>query len=116
MWGFIHKVTVCHVINHNRCQRLTRKMFSNPDGEGEDEPSEFGDAGPRADERLADRSLLLYVYQRIDEFCQRIFYLLFVEDRGYDDTADALGITTNNLRVRLSRCRAKAKALRAEAI
>jgi RNA polymerase sigma factor (sigma-70 family) len=117
-WGLVHKVTVCHVINCNRRVEKTRGVFE-PNATEDTNADRVADAPARSaphDEDVDNRNLFLYVYQRIEETCQRIFYLLFLEEKTYPEAARELDISEGNLRVRLKRCRDKATALRAEAV
>ena len=118
VWGFIRKVTICHVIDHNRRHQVQRTIFDDAFDETDraSEPSDHGGAGLPHPEDFIDRELFLYVYQRIGDVCRRLFYALFITGLSYAETSTELGTTEGNLRVRLKRCRDKALALRDEAL
>jgi len=124
LWGLIRRVTVCHVIDHNRRHQLSRTIFNNPGGDDGAERSEpapdtpEGAADPAAglDDRIADQELFVYVFQRMGQACQQLFRALFLEERSFEEAADEMGISRGNLRVRLKRCRDRAIALRDQAL
>jgi RNA polymerase sigma-70 factor (ECF subfamily) len=64
------------------------------------------DAGPDADERAA-------LYQAIDQLSEvdKAFVLLYLEDRPYEEMAEILGITQNNVRVKMHRVQEKLRQL-----
>lgn len=116
-WGLVRKITVCHVINHNRRLQTRRAVFEEPSGGGSqgDWLTEQPSAASPHSEDLVNRELFLYIYQRISEVCRRLFYLLFIKNLTYQEAASELDISEGNLRVRLKRCREKAVLLRDEA-
>ena len=64
------------------------------------------DAGPDAD----DRAVLYHAIGRLSEV-DKAFVLLYLEDRPYDEMADILGITPNNVRVKMHRVQEKLRSL-----
>ncbi|WP_216689905.1 RNA polymerase sigma factor [Hymenobacter siberiensis] len=60
------------------------------------------DSGPDAD----DRAALYRAIGRLSEV-DKAFVLLYLEDRSYDEIADILGITQNNVRVKMHRVQEK---------
>ncbi|WP_216726686.1 RNA polymerase sigma factor [Hymenobacter siberiensis] len=60
------------------------------------------DSGPDAD----DRAALYRAIGRLSEV-DKAFVLLYLEDRSYDEMADILGITQNNVRVKMHRVQEK---------
>ena len=56
---------------------------------------------------------LVYVFQKLPEACREIWRRLYSEGAPTEDVASALGISVNNLRVRVHRCLRKAQELRA---
>jgi len=64
------------------------------------------DSGPDAD----DRAALYRAIGRLSEV-DKAFVLLYLEDRSYDEMADILGITQNNVRVKMHRVQEKLRAL-----
>ena len=64
------------------------------------------DAGPDAD----DRATLYRAIARLSEV-DKAFVLLYLEDRPYDEMADILGITQNNVRVKMHRVQEKLRSL-----
>ncbi|MDH3197464.1 MAG: hypothetical protein OEO21_04410 [Candidatus Krumholzibacteria bacterium] len=124
LWGLVRRVTICHMIDHNRRHQLSRTIFSHP---GDDPGAERAEAAPNTpegaadpaaglDERLADQELFAYVFQRLGQACQQLFRALFLEERTFEEAADEIGIARANLRVRLKRCRDRAVALRDQAL
>ena len=63
------------------------------------------DAGPDAD----DRATLYRAIARLSEV-DKAFVLLYLEDRPYDEMADILGITQNNVRVKMHRVQEKLRS------
>lgn len=63
------------------------------------------DTGPDADDRAA-------LYRAIDRLSKvdKAFVLLYLEDRPYDEMADILGITQNNVRVKMHRVQEKLRS------
>lgn len=123
LWGLVRRVTICRVIDHNRRHLLTRAIFNNPDDDPEAERTEAPDSAEGAadpvsglDDRVADQELFVYVFQRLGQACQQLFRALFLEERSFEEAAEALGISRGNLRVRLKRCRDRAVALRDQAL
>lgn len=116
IWGLIHKITVCHVVDHNRRSSRRDRLFAKTaDGRPEATTTASVDH-PGVAERIADRSEFLYVLQRIERTCRDLFERLFVHENSQREVAAQLEITEGNLRVRLKRCRDKAVALRAEVL
>ena len=64
------------------------------------------DAGPDADDCVA----LYRAIGRLSEV-DKAFILLYLEDRPYDEMADILGITQNNVRVKMHRVQEKLRTL-----
>ncbi|WP_310391039.1 sigma-70 family RNA polymerase sigma factor [Hymenobacter sp.] len=64
------------------------------------------ETGPDADDRAA-------LYRAIDRLSEvdKAFVLLYLEDRPYDEMADILGITQNNVRVKMHRVQEKLRSL-----
>jgi RNA polymerase sigma-70 factor (ECF subfamily) len=63
------------------------------------------DSGPDAD----DRAALYRAISRLSEV-DKAFILLYLEDRPYEEMADILGITQNNVRVKMHRVQEKLRA------
>ena len=120
-WGLVRKIAICHVIDHNRRIQLTRSVFADRqkgDGSGDDiDPIAAAvDRKSSPEEQVANEDLFLYVYQRLEETCQKLFYLVFLRGRSYVEASRELQITEGNLRVRLKRCRDKAVELRDQSL
>ena len=64
------------------------------------------DAGLDAD----DRAILYRAIGRLSDV-DKAFILLYLEDRPYEEMADILGITQNNVRVKMHRVQEKLRAL-----
>ncbi len=64
------------------------------------------DLGPDAE----DREALYRAIGRLSEV-DKAFILLYLEDRPYDEMADILGITQNNVRVKMHRVQEKLRSL-----
>ncbi|SFQ47055.1 RNA polymerase sigma-70 factor, ECF subfamily [Hymenobacter arizonensis] len=64
------------------------------------------EAGPDAEDRAA-------LYQAIDQLSEvdKAFVLLYLEDRPYEEMAEILGITQNNVRVKMHRVQEKLRQL-----
>jgi len=68
--------------------------------------AQAADSGPDAEDRAA-------LYQAIGRLSavDKAFILLYLEDRPYDEMADILGITQNNVRVKMHRVQEKLRSL-----
>lgn len=70
------------------------------------------DADPHADLERGERTeLLRFVVHGLPDSCRQLWKSVYVERRAAADLAQELGITLNNLRVRVHRCLEKARAL-----
>ena len=65
---------------------------------------------PETDFDADDRAQLYRAIARLSEV-DKAFVLLYLEDRPYEEMADILGITQNNVRVKMHRVQEKLRAL-----
>jgi len=69
-------------------------------------------AGPDAALDQEDRSrALVYIVQRLPEACRSLWRLVYSEQLPAEEVARKIGITVNNVRVRVHRCLKKAREL-----
>ncbi|GAB3227990.1 sigma-70 family RNA polymerase sigma factor [Hymenobacter seoulensis] len=79
-------------------------------------PTRFGDAVPDVatpPEGGPDAEDLAQLYQAIERLSdvEKAFVLLYLEERTYEEMADILGITQNNVRVKMHRVQDKLRQL-----
>jgi RNA polymerase sigma factor (sigma-70 family) len=118
-WGLARRITINSIIDYNVSTRKRLDRFrtaqpqSSPEG---DRIESAADMQPSALQRVAAKDELRYILAMIDEKCRKIFQLLFIKNFAPAAAAQHLGITEGNLRVRLSRCRDHAAALRSKMV
>ena len=115
LWGLAHKIAICTVIDYNRKRRVEERIFARQ----HDVTSETAEsmriraataASNPIDYESAD--LFLYIFQRLEETCQKIIEGLFIRGLSYAELAEELGLSQGNLRIRLKRCRDRARQLK----
>ncbi|GEM_PF-5456822 len=70
-----------------------------------------------ADEALRQREqmeTLAYIVQRLSKTCRELWDLVYRQKKPQSDIAEELGVTVNNLRVRVHRCLESARKIYAE--
>jgi RNA polymerase sigma factor (sigma-70 family) len=87
-------------------RQRTRRPAPEPWGDVPPEVIQVPDAGPDADD-------LAQLYRAIDRLSdvEKAFVLLYLEERTYEEMADILGITQNNVRVKMHRVQDKLRHL-----
>ncbi len=68
-------------------------------------------AAPEVDEEKEERKKLLYWAIRQLKTIEKAIVLLYLEEKSYEEIAQIVGITQNNLRVRISRIKEKLRKL-----
>ncbi len=87
-----------------------RQERESPDILLETHPAREEDPGRRlAHAERAD--VLVYVFQRLPEACRELWRRVYHQRRSSAQVASEMGITTNNLRVRLHRCLQRAREI-----
>jgi RNA polymerase sigma factor (sigma-70 family) len=116
LWGLVRKVAVCTVIDFNRRQQAEKRVIAGAlPGNMDLGPAATTDnPGSRSDQTdvIEARDQFLYIFQRLETTCQEIIKGLFIQGLGYADLAVSMGVTEGSLRIRLMRCREKARQLR----
>lgn len=116
LWGLIRKITICTVIDFNRKQQAQDRIFTQLNHDVPDKSSASAGYNPGSyrgpTDDLESTNLFLYIFQRLGPACQEIIQELFMRGLSYTDLASKLDISEGNLRVRLKRCRDKARLLR----
>ena len=80
-------------------------------------PERLGDRIPDLPETTTDSAYgpdeLAWLYRSIEHLSavDKAFVLLYLEDRSYEEMADILGITQNNVRVKMHRVQEKLRSL-----
>ncbi len=69
--------------------------------------------GPSAEDRYADRDLLVRVLDRVPAECQNLWKML-ASGVSYREMSDRMSVSEGTLRVRVLRCREKANRVRSE--
>jgi len=108
-WAFVNYISVCAIIDHNRRRRTRDKFFDLKSDPGDDAATGHPHTDP-----VEKLNLYQHIVARLNPMCRKIFWGLFADDRSYRDLATELGLTEVNLRVRLKRCRDKARELRGQ--
>jgi RNA polymerase sigma factor (sigma-70 family) len=87
-------------------RQRTRRPFVGELNEEAMALAQTADAGPDAEDRAA-------LYQAIGQLSEvdKAFVLLYLEERTYEEMADILGITQNNVRVKMHRIQEKLRQL-----
>jgi len=93
-------------------QRRQRDRES-PDALLETRPAREEDPGQRL-EHAERADLLIYIFQRLPEACRDLWKRVYHHRQSAAQAAAELGITPNNLRVRLHRCLQRAREIRRE--
>ena len=94
---------------YQRQKRLSRRESASEDTERHAGSVDDAEARALRRERI---DALVYIFQRLPAACREIWRRLYSEGRPSDEIAEALGISVNNLRVRVHRCLKKAQELR----
>ena len=120
IWGFVRQIAVTKVIDENRKEERDRARHAERqegrDSETGDYMDRFSSRIPSPDAALENLDLFLYIYQRIGNACRKIIDLVFLDGDKYEDVAEQLGISEKNLRVRIHRCKKRARQIRSEAM
>lgn len=105
--------TVAKYVSVDAYQRQRRASSrESPD----EEPERHAGSSEEAEARALRREridALVYVFQKLPEACREIWRRLYSEGAPSEEVASTLGISVNNLRVRVHRCLRKAQELRA---
>ncbi|MDQ7006143.1 MAG: sigma-70 family RNA polymerase sigma factor [Acidobacteriota bacterium] len=90
-----------------------RRDRESPDTRLETRPAREQDPGQRL-EHAERADLLIYIFQRLPEACRDLWKRIYHRRQSASQAAAELGITPNNLRVRLHRCLERAREIRRE--
>jgi RNA polymerase sigma factor (sigma-70 family) len=116
LWGLARKITICTVIDYNRKKQVERQIFSSAHNEIPDDRKILAHGNPdrqgNPEDITVSRDLFLYVFQQLENICQEIIKGLFIRELNYAELAAELELSEGNLRIRLMRCREKAREIR----
>jgi len=105
---YVHTVARYSCVNQlHRERRRAQREIPHADPEwvaASDDPHEEVERRERVE-------LLRFVVHRLSESCRQLWESVYVDRRSSGDLAEDLGITVNNLRVRVHRCLEKARGI-----
>ena len=113
IWALSRRISINSVIDFKRQSRTSSRLIRpTDDGSTPDTAEATGAQAVNTLRQIAARDQLHYILKSMGKKCREIFKALFVEDRSYAEASAHIGISEGNLRVRLSRCRDQAVAIR----
>lgn len=117
-WGLARKIAVCNAVDYNRRFKtegrhvVRQSVLSQEAGDSPGASAANVTSDPTSDFESAD--LFLYVFQQLEDICQEIIKGLFMRGQSYMELSSELGLSEGNLRIRLMRCREKARQIRSQ--
>jgi RNA polymerase sigma-70 factor, ECF subfamily len=110
---FVYTVAkhVCVKVYHRERRRAAREQ---PEAEPDEAPAALGASNPESELEQRERhELVATIFQRLPEPCRDLWDWVYREELAAAEIAAKLGITANNVRVRVHRCLEKARAIHA---